>query len=308
MSTDALAEPPPKSLSEKLGAALPVGLTMVATAFAGLSTSEMTQAMYWRSAAAQDQSKATDQWGLAGFKRDRSLICQTAAAQLRTANGYRGMPTYPVWDVLGGTNPPTPGVGWLRGTGPPKVELPDIVDATIRELMEAVRDRKPEAELIQFARGIDRERLDRIIASAEARVSEIDREWESPLRDADRITADYVNSASTAMDEKREEASAIATAVQAARFELDNRRYRTEATLNQGLGFLYEVRVKSSNAQSDRHKVRSQNFFYAMLAAQVGATVASLGLARRQRSPLWAFAGFAGIVAVAFGVYVYLGM
>src|SRR5579885_3194995 len=96
MSADAPpVEEPPKSLFDKFGAALPVALTAVATAFAGMSTSEMSQAMYWRSAAAQDQAKANDQWSLAGFKRDRSLIVQAAAAQLRAAAGYASSPFTP---------------------------------------------------------------------------------------------------------------------------------------------------------------------------------------------------------------------
>ena len=74
------------------------------------------------------------------------------------------------------------------------------------------------------------------------------------------------------------------------------------------LAFLYEVRVKTSTAESDRHRARSMNFFYAMLAAQIGATISSLGLARRQKSLLWAVAGVAGVIAVTFGAYVYLSM
>ena len=57
---------------------------------------------------------------------------------------------------------------------------------------------------------------------------------------------------------------------------------------------------------SDRHRKRSENFFYAMLVAQVGATGGSLALARQRRSALWLFAGLTGLVSVAFGVYVYL--
>src|SRR5690242_6950540 len=78
----------PKSLLDKLGAALPVGLTALATVFAGMSTGALQQAMYWKSQAAQDQSRATNQWTLAGFKRDRALIMEAAAAQLRAASGY----------------------------------------------------------------------------------------------------------------------------------------------------------------------------------------------------------------------------
>src|SRR5437588_13091771 len=78
----------PQGLLDKLGAALPIALTAIATVFAGMSTSELQQAMFWRSAAAQDQAKATNQWTLAGFKRDRSLLMQSTAAMLRAQAGY----------------------------------------------------------------------------------------------------------------------------------------------------------------------------------------------------------------------------
>src|SRR3954463_14742912 len=87
-TADAPADDEPKSLLDKLGAALPVGLTALATVFAGLSTGALQQAMYWKSQSAQDQAKATNQWTLAGFKRDRALVMQTTAAQLRAMSGY----------------------------------------------------------------------------------------------------------------------------------------------------------------------------------------------------------------------------
>ena len=42
------------------------------------------------------------------------------------------------------------------------------------------------------------------------------------------------------------------------------------------------------------------------VAAQIGATVASLNLARKQQSVLWLVAGLMGVVALGFGAYVYL--
>src|SRR5580698_8329906 len=91
MSSDSPSETKPeapKGLLDKVGAALPVGLTAIATVFAGMSTGALQQAMYWKSQAAQDQSRAADQWSFAGFKRDRALIMQTSAAQLRATAGY----------------------------------------------------------------------------------------------------------------------------------------------------------------------------------------------------------------------------
>lgn len=49
----------------------PVVMTVIATLLAGLSSSEMTQAMYHRSIAGQNQSKAGDQWGFFQAKRIR---------------------------------------------------------------------------------------------------------------------------------------------------------------------------------------------------------------------------------------------
>ncbi len=51
--------------------ATPVVLTVVATLLAGLSNSEMTLAQYHRAAAAQNQSKAGDQWNFFQAKRIR---------------------------------------------------------------------------------------------------------------------------------------------------------------------------------------------------------------------------------------------
>ena len=97
-------------------------------------------------------------------------------------------------------------------------------------------------------------------------------------------------------------------AIQATGYELEQRRYRAESALNQGIGYLYEVRVKVDTAESDRHRKRSTNFFYAMLLAQVGAVLSSLAMARKQKSTLWLMAAFVGVIAVGVGAYVYLTM
>ncbi len=39
----------PRSLFDKLGAGLPIALTALSTVFAGMSTGELSRAMYWRS-------------------------------------------------------------------------------------------------------------------------------------------------------------------------------------------------------------------------------------------------------------------
>ena len=108
-----------------------------------------------------------------------------------------------------------------------------------------------------------------------------------------------------AADARKKDADpAKGAAIQAAQFEFEQRRYRSEATLNQEIGFVYEARVKVSSAESDKHRKKSQTLFIAMLVAQIGGVISSLALARKKKSALWLFAGAAGLVAIGFGGYV----
>jgi hypothetical protein len=276
-----------KSLFDKINAALPIALTALATAFAGMSNGQLQEAMFWRSYAAQDQAKATNQWTLSGFKRDRSLLCQTAAVQLRALQ--------PVPNPFS-TNPPAAAnataVSWLAGQGPPVPSLPAVTNADVQTLLDAIQTRRPEAELLQLGKKVRLATINTLLDETEQALDQIDKEWDGPLKAAALLAAQAPKES--------------ATAAQAAGFELEQRRYRLEATLNQTLGFRYEARVKISSAQSDRYQRRSMIFFYAMLAAQIGATISSLALARKQQSLLWAIAGLTGLVALSIGGYVYL--
>src|SRR5207248_8699631 len=164
---------PPAGLVAKLGAALPVALAAVATTFAGMSSSEMARAMFWRSAAAQDQAKATSQWTLAGFKRDRSLITQAAAANLRALSRDAKPPSFgPSDDPARAT-----AARWLSGDGPPAVALPEPADPRVRELADAIRGRLPEAELVARAAAVPFPAIDAAIADAERAAERTDDEW-----------------------------------------------------------------------------------------------------------------------------------
>lgn len=283
------APPPadePRSLFDRLGAALPVALTALSTVFAGMSTGELSRAMYWRSTAAQDQAKANDQWSLAGFKRDRALVCETTAETLRAVGGYKPVAEPP--------KTPTPEfvrrVGeWARGKGDPPA-----ADAGVRAVLVAVHAGDADAEVLPLARKVDPAGLNAEIAAGLRNVTEAEKEFDAEL-------AAVKGQATTAANDTKASAAAL-------RYDVDSRRYRAEATANQWVGFLYEVRVKTSTAASDRHRHRSENFFIAMLAAQVGAVGSSLALARKRRNVLWLLAGTAGLVAVGFGGFVYLTM
>src|SRR5947209_5678227 len=69
-ASDSDAKPP--SSWDKLLTTTPVVMTVVATLLAGLSSSEMTKAQYYRSLAAQSQSKVGDQWAFFQAKRARA--------------------------------------------------------------------------------------------------------------------------------------------------------------------------------------------------------------------------------------------
>src|SRR6185436_9614162 len=100
----------------------------------------------------------------------------------------------------------------------------------------------------------------------------------------------------------------LTAAVSSMRQDFTARRYAQEAKFNQQAAELYEVQVRRAGVDSERHRNRSKNFFYAMLCAQAGVTVASLALAKSRKSFFWAVAGAAGVLAVAMGAYVYLLM
>lgn len=317
MSTDSTstAETPPeapKSFFEKIGAALPVGLTALATVFAGMSTGALQQAMYWKSQAAQDQSRATNQWSLAGFKRDRALIMQTMAAQLRATAGY-APPNFSPSSL-----PPlklkpdekdadqkrqefqaaqAKALDWLQKKSVPPSPLPDITDEHIKVLQEAIKSREPEEELLKLAGKVKHDSLNKAIDDAEKRNEQYDSEW-GPIIAAANEIAGYADGGKVE--------TATRSARQAAGYDLEERRYRAESRLNQGIGYLYEVRVKVSSAESDKHRRKSQHFFYAMLAAQIGATISALALARKTKSVLWLFAAMIGLTSLGIGAYVYM--
>ena len=74
----------PKWTASRALAAAPVALTVLATVLAGLSSSEMTRSMYYRSLAAQEQSKAGSQWEFFQAKRIRGTTLETSGDLLRS--------------------------------------------------------------------------------------------------------------------------------------------------------------------------------------------------------------------------------
>src|SRR3974377_244126 len=77
----------PQTSFGKVLSATPVVMAVVATMLAGLASSEMTVAQYDRSMAAQQQSKAGDQWSFFQAKRLRGAFQSNTAELLQTLAG-----------------------------------------------------------------------------------------------------------------------------------------------------------------------------------------------------------------------------
>lgn len=308
-ATEAAKPEEPKSLLDRLGAVLPIGLTALAAVFGSMSAGALQQAMYWKSQAAQDQAKSTNQWSYAGFKRDRALMMQTAAAQLRAMSNY-ATPNFPPGGALPPVKPKkddpeeraklekaqATALSWLQNKdGPPPVTPPKIEDERIIALRTGIEERKPEPELIALAVRVDHHVLNTALDAAEKLNADTDKEWDAPVKAAAEL-AGY-------SDDKKPDTAENRTARQAAGYDLEERRYRIESRLNQNTGFLYDVRVVVSSAESDKHRKKSTLLSYAMLVAQIGAVASSLALARKKGGSLWLLAAGVGLVALGFGGY-----
>src|SRR5712692_4462732 len=78
---------PRKPLWETILISTPVVLTVLATFLASQSASEMTRAQYHRSLAAQNQSKAGDQWSFFQAKRTRGKDSLSSSKLLKILKG-----------------------------------------------------------------------------------------------------------------------------------------------------------------------------------------------------------------------------
>jgi hypothetical protein len=385
---------------ERALTSVPVVLTLLSTLLAGISSSEMVRAQYYRSFAAQYQAKAADQWGFFQSKRMRATIIDhdldlfpgapgpvdsaaLAAAFRETDGGLRdgARAAERLARALAGADKATAAGARLRAAARPLAELaqeilgaealpdPDgrlrtdevkaafyflggerlpggveekaAADPALEEALRAVRERRSEDVLLGLARAVDENRIREAVEAAEARSRAFEERAagavDEPLRAVDaearrrvRLAAAFQRAAAAAgsasdaaggnasdevratLGEVTQSAAALAPGLnalrdyQAARKDYTARRNNREAALNRDAAGPLEVRVYGLAAASDRHRQRSQQFFFGMLFAQAGAAVASLALAVRTKTLLWGLAFVAGVIAVVFSLYVYL--
>src|SRR5690242_19619399 len=92
----------PQTTWGKILSATPVVMAVVATMLAGLASSEMTRAQYVRSLAAQQQSKAGDQWSFFQAKRLRGALQRNTVDLMETMNAVHPLEASALKAGLGG--------------------------------------------------------------------------------------------------------------------------------------------------------------------------------------------------------------
>jgi hypothetical protein len=266
----------PQTLWGKILAATPVVMTVVATMLAGLASSEMTRAQYTRALAAQEQSKTGDQWAFFQAKRLRGALQLNTLDVLQNTTEVRRLDD----TTLASFTPPAP---------PAAAPL----DAGVKAALDAAASGRPDTEVAPLVVRLNDQALEAAVRTARARADAFDVAV-APVNK----TVEQLESESAGKPNHRD--------VVAARLRYTAQRYDTEARLNQAIAILYELQVRRSNLDAERHERRSQRFFFGMLAAQAAVIIATFAIAARKRNLLWSLAAAAGAAAVGFAIYVYL--
>ncbi len=277
---DALKADVPQTLWGKILSATPIIMTVVATALAGLASTEMTRAQYARSLAAQQQSKAGDQWSFFQAKRLRGALQRNALDILQGTTDVRPFEN-PALD-------PQVSAALTKGVLPALATAP-AADANIQTTLDVIEEQKSDHEIAAALKRLEDRTLDGALRAAKERSKAFDT---------------IIAPINHAVDQL--EKSSPSRALTVARLRYTSARYDAEARLNQVIANLYELQVRKSNIEAEHHHNRSQRFFYGMLAAQAAVIIATFAIAARRRNLLWSLAAAAGMAAVSFAIYVYL--
>ncbi len=283
---DELKAAVPQTLWGKILTATPVVMTVVATALAGLSSSEMTRAQYSRSLAAQQQSKAGDQWGFFQAKRLRSAMQRNALDILQSTTDVHPFKASEL-------DPST--LAALTRAELPLLPPATAMDPSVEAALQAVENQKPESEIAGLLAKVESSALDEAVRAARDRAQAFDDAISPVNQEVDRLDKNLANGD-----------KALNRDFTAARLRYSAARYDTEARLNQAIAYLYELQVRKSNELAQHRYRRSQEFFYGMLVAQAAVIISTFSLAAQKRSFLWSLAAAAGAMAILFAVYVYL--
>jgi hypothetical protein len=323
------ADVPPTKWGKMLSAT-PVVMAVVATLLAGLASSEMTRAQYDRALAAQQQSKAGDQWSffqakrLKGAIQGNSLDLLQSIVELRPLNAAalkeaaEQLPAQPDQseaakvrnDMLAALDSPAgqQALGFLQRGEVPQAGAAPVLDPDVKAALDAVENLTPEPEMVPLLARVSLKTLDEALRAARDRAQAFDNTTKPVNQTIDQLESLLARQAASvqAKPASLAFAASLTRDFTAARLRYAAVRYEVEARLNQAIASFYELQVRKSNISAERHHNRSQRFFFGMLAAQLGVIVSTLAMAARQRNLLWSIAAAAGLVAIAFAIYVYL--
>jgi hypothetical protein len=304
MKTDVPAEIKaslPPSLWGKVLGMTPVVMTVIATLLAGLASSEMTKAQYDRALAAQQQSKAGDQWSFFQAKRLRGAIQSGTLDVVQLTGGENTIDA----DGLRAFTATLPEAGkvqtalefLLAGRLPETAAAPKL-DDNVRAALDAMDQAVPGPE---WTRLLEAPSPD-VVASALRAAQDHARAFDDVL--APVVTGG--DALGALLEPTTTPHPALARDFATLRLRYSSLRYDAEARLNQGIAVLHELQVRQSNLSAERHHRRSTRFFFGMLGAQAAVIIATLAMAARQRNLLWSIAAVAGLAALCFAIYVFL--
>ena len=299
---DGLKADMPQTPWGKILTATPIVMAVVATALAGLASSEMTRAQYGRSLAAQQQSKAGDQWSFFQAKRLRSALQRNTLDLLEAASATHPLDPAALQQAVATSDKlrlqlDNPG-GQKALLLLQKGELPTTASGAplpteIKGVLAAIEALKPEDEIAALLGKVSTKLITETIINAKEQTDAFD------------AATKPVNQTIEALDGALMQPEARRDFI-AARIRFAALRYDTEARLNQVIANLYELQVRQNNISAERHHGRSQRFFYGMLGAQAAVIISTFSIAARQRNLLWILAAAAGVTALLFAGWVYL--
>jgi hypothetical protein len=285
---DELKKDLPQSKWGKILVATPIVMTVIATMLAGLASSEMTHAQYDRSAAAELQSKAGDQWSYYQAKKLRSAVAHNTLDLLMATSDVSPLDA----GALPGTDAAT--VAALTKNQIPAA-TPAKFDDAVNTALTAVVNSAPEKEIAADLAKISDTALADALTAAQDAAARFDDATKGINKAVDKLDETLMTGDRTAF-----------RSFSAAHLRYTSARYDAESKLNGAVAAVYELQVRKDNTSADRHRRRSGKFFIGMLAAQLGVIVATFSIAAQQKSFLWSLAAAAGLGAVSFSLYVYL--
>jgi hypothetical protein len=330
----------PQSSWGKILSATPVIMAVIATMLAGLASSEMTRAQYDRALAAQQQSKAGDQWSFFQAKRLRGAYQRNTADLLQTLVEIHELDAGKLkaaaeqWPDAPKPNETAGGetaaakmkrellsllnssVGQealqrLKTGELPGVHDPPAVDGKIKAALGAMENLSSDAQIASLLANVDNQSLEAAVHAAQDQAQNFDAATKPMNQAIDRFEflLDHQAASQPASSSAAGSPAGFGPSLNRdftiARLSFAAQRYEVEARLNQAIANLYELQVRKSNLSAERHHARSQRFFLGMLAAQLAVIVSTLAIAARQQNLLWALAAAAGLIAVLFAIYVY---